>query len=140
MILEVLGLPKLSPCVLVLGRLPICVFSAPEIVFTGAGLAEAEHFGHHPWQTAYLRFLCPKIVFTSAGLAEAEHLYPHPWQTAYLRFLGPPKIVFRGAGVAEAEYLCPRPWQTAYLFSLLPKLFLQVLGLSTLSICVVVLG
>ena len=103
-------MPKLSPCVLVLGRLPICVFSAPEIVFTGAGLAEAEHFGHHPWQTAYLRFL------------------------------GPPQIVFRGAGVAEAEYLCSRPWQTAYLFSLLPKLFLQVLGLSTLSICVVVLG
>ena len=33
-VLEALGLPKLILCVLVLGRLPLCVFSAPRIVFT----------------------------------------------------------------------------------------------------------
>ena len=39
LLFEVLGLPTLMLCVVVLGRLPICVFSAPKIVFRGAGLA-----------------------------------------------------------------------------------------------------
>ena len=87
MFLEVLGLPKLILFIIVLGRLPICIFSAPEFVFRGAGLAEAEYFGHRPWQTAYLRCLCHHIVFRGAGLAEADSLRPRPWQTAYLRCL-----------------------------------------------------
>ena len=70
--LEVLGLPKLSILVLVLPRLPICVFSALELVFRGLGLAEADSLCRRPWQTAYLRVLCPNIVFRGAGLAEDE--------------------------------------------------------------------
>ena len=71
--LEVLGLPKLSTCVVVLGRLPSCAFSAQKIVFRGAGLAEADSLCRRPWQTAYLRVLCPNIVFRGAGLAEDEY-------------------------------------------------------------------
>ena len=37
--LEVLGLPKLILSVVVLGRLPIGAFSAPQNVFRGVGLA-----------------------------------------------------------------------------------------------------
>ena len=64
MFLEVLGLPKLNICDLVIGRLPICVFSAPRIVFKGAGLAEAEYLCRRSWQTAYLRFASPPTVFS----------------------------------------------------------------------------
>ena len=92
-----------------------CLFAfslPPKLLFTSAGLADAEYLCPRPWQTAYLRVLCPKIVFTGAGLPEAEYLSPRPWQTAYLRFFLPP----------------PK------------KLFLQVLGLRKLSICVFILG
>ena len=58
--LQALGLPKLNIFVIVLGRLPIFAFSAPKIVFRGAGLAEAEYLCRRPRQTAYLRLLCPE--------------------------------------------------------------------------------
>ena len=124
-----MGLPKLTILVIVLSRLPTCVFSAPKIVFASVWLAEAEYLCPRPWQTAYLRFLCPQFLFTSAGLAEAEYLCFRPWLIAYLRVLCPqknlqllglpklilcvnvlgrlpicvfsaPKIVLRGAGLA----------------------------------------
>ena len=93
-------MPKLSPCVLVLGRLPICVFSAPEIVFTGAGLAEAEHFGHHPWQTAYLRCFLPLKLFLQAlGLPKLSTSDIFLGRLL-ISVVSAPKKVFRGAGLA----------------------------------------
>ena len=62
MCLEVVGLPKLILSVVVLGRLPICVFSAPELVFRGAGLVLADYLCPRAWQTAYLRFSLPKHI------------------------------------------------------------------------------
>ena len=109
-VLEVRGLPKLSICVLVLGRLPIRVVLPPKMLFRGAGLAEAEYVCLRPWQTAIWLYICPKNCFYSCWACLSCFLCHRPWQTAYLRFL------------------CP------------PKLFLEVLGLPKLNICVNVLG
>ena len=97
--LEVLGLPKLNMLVIVLGRLPICVFSAPTIVFTGAGLAEAECFGHRPWQTAYLRFLGPEFFVEVLGLPKLI-LCVAVLGRLPICVLSAPELVVRGAGLA----------------------------------------
>ena len=110
LLLQVLGLPKLSICVVVLGRLPICVFSAPQIVFRGAGLAEAEYVCPRPWQTAYLRCLCPRNCFKRV------------WDC----------LSCFSVSSCLADCL--------FAFSLPPKLFLDVLGLPKLILCVLVLG
>jgi len=138
--LEGLGLPMLSICVVVLGRLPICVFSAPEIVFRGAGLAYAEYLCCRPWQTADLLLSAPKNVFRGAGLAEAEYLCRRPWQTAYLRFLCPPILFLQVLGLPTLSICVVAPWLMAYLRVVCPKKILQLLGLLKLILCVVVLG
>ena len=97
--LEVLGLPKLILSVIVIGRLPICVCSAPEMICRGAGLAEAKYFGHHPWQTAYLRFLCPGFGVEVLGLPKLI-LCVAVLGRLPICVLSAPELVVRGAGLA----------------------------------------
>ena len=123
-------MPKLILCVIVLGRLPNCVFSAQKLVFTRAGLAEAEYFGHHPLQTAYLRCFLPLKLFLQAlgfpKLSTSDIFLGR----LLISVFSAPKLVFTGAGVAEAEYLCRRSWQTAYFRFLCPKLVFRGAGLA----------
>ena len=100
MVLEVLGLPKLSLCVIVLCRLPICNCSAPEFVFRGAGLAEAEKC----WSSSLADFLFvfslpPKLILEVLGLPKLSVLVIVLGTLPICAFSAP-KIVFRGAGLA----------------------------------------